>query len=157
VRGLKAGRYLVRIPGRAGSNTLQTTLTITRDRRIVPSRRRTAATGCESVAPAQSGVATSPTAVANRPVGSRPNQSSPAHGFSAHHHSGLLPKGIRRSVRHATAQIVDAVERPTWTVLAILFLCLVVAGGLLLLSAVPRMIREARSPQKTERDMSPSG
>ncbi|HEV2592816.1 MAG TPA: hypothetical protein VGU02_13095, partial [Gaiellaceae bacterium] len=117
LHGLKAGRYLIRIPARAGSNKLQTTVTITHDRRIVPNRPRTAAPAdvCESSALSQSGAATglqtSAPAGPNRSAGSRPTQNSPAHGSSGRRHSGLLPTGIQRSLRHTTGQLMDAVEK----------------------------------------------
>ena len=140
LRGLKAGRYLIRVSVYARSKALQTTMTITRDRRIVT--RGKGVTTAERVCATRVGAGaaayppSSATAVPNLAAAKPSPQGSRTPGHSTHRH------GLRSALGHTTAQIVDAVEQPAWTVLAFLFVCLILLGGGLLVFPLARLIRE---------------
>ncbi|HEV2593338.1 MAG TPA: hypothetical protein VGU02_15755 [Gaiellaceae bacterium] len=138
LHGLKLGRYLVRVPVGAGAKALQTMVTITRHGHIIPSRTPavTAAGACQT-APALGFAAAAPLGP-KRATGNPSAQTSRAASPPPQHRPG----GIRTQLSHATAQVVDSVEQPAWTTLAIAFVCLVVLGGMLLLFPVARHVRE---------------
>jgi hypothetical protein len=140
VRGLKAGVYLVRIAVRERPKPLHAAVTITRDRRVLPNRRRSVIDRmCAGIAPAFSVTGTSPAQAA-------PYRPSPAppHAHATHHRRfDLIPGSIRKAVRGATAGVGRAAAVTASSPIALaMFFVLVACGGALLAYPLARHLRQ---------------
>jgi hypothetical protein len=142
VRGLKAGRYLVRVPVRDRSTPLVTAVTITRSREIVPSTgaARLEHTCARTILP----VATSrdqAAIAAHAPASAHPHANSSTH----RHHFNLLPRTIRNAIREATTHPAHAAATAgSSTLLALVFVSVLCLGGLFLMFPVARVIHDKR-------------
>jgi hypothetical protein len=142
VHGLKAGRYLVRVPVRDRSKPLVTAITITHNRKIVPSTgaARLEQACARTILP----VATSgdqAAAAAHAPASAHPQASSSTH----RHRFSLLPRAIRNAIREGTTHAAHAAATAaSSTLLALVFVSVLCLGGLFLMFPVARLIHDKR-------------
>jgi hypothetical protein len=146
VRGLKSGRYLVRVPVSDRPKPLLAAVTIVAGHRVVPGRRpRALALACLSTSHATASLSV-PASTGAGPKTDAPSGVQGEHGMSP----SSAPKAIGRVARGAGEAAVTAVKasgRAALHHLLLLFLVsIVVLGGWAIIFPLARFIRPPRHP-----------